>query len=102
MIDPYSVSLEEARRQARLEEGYDDDKLQECLDSAVSAASDFLDRDIPWEDDDGNRVKIPGSVRAAILCITRDLYDERGATGELLQRGTTAYNLLFPHKILGA
>lgn len=93
------IDLETAKNQLKI--FHDDEKVQRCLNDATAIASNFLDRDIPWTDEAGVVVEIPGPVRAAILLMTNYLYDHRNAGGRLLLPGTTEYNILYPFRELG-
>lgn len=93
------ITLEDARVQTK--QFNDDDKVQQCLDNAKGVAEDFLDRPIPWLDDDGIEVPIPAGVRAGVLLITTWLYDNRIPGNGLLAPGSAEYLLLYPHRRLG-
>lgn len=73
------LTLEDAKLHLRLETGdtAEDAQLQDLIDAAVDYASQFLNRPIPWAGDDGTEIPLPASVRAAILLILGDLYENR-------------------------
>lgn len=73
------IDLLDIKRHLRLDLTPDPDsdpELINMLESAVDYASKFIGRDIPWEDEDQSPV-FPASVRAAILLIIGDLYENR-------------------------
>lgn len=53
--------------------------LQHLADAAQDHAEQYLGRPIPWQDADGNAVAVPASVKAAMLLIVGDLYENREA-----------------------
>jgi len=61
------------------EESAEADTLQRLADAAQDHASQYLGRPIPWQDADGNAVPVPASVKAAMLLIVGDLYENREA-----------------------
>lgn len=72
--------LDDVKRHLRLDLDHDsetDPELQAFLDAAVDHASQFLGRPIPWADSESSEVPVPPSVRAAILLIVGDLYENR-------------------------
>lgn len=103
-------TLEDALEHLKLDAGYDDVKVQLCLDAAKQVALDFLDL-CPEEGDSSSSDAVnalPESVNHAILMITAHLYDERSTsrmfgTGQakILSPGSTEWMLLYPSRRVG-
>lgn len=97
-------TLEDALEHLKLDAGYDDVKVQMCLDAAKAVALDFLDL-CPEESDSSSSDVVntlPESVNHAILMITESLYDRRVAgENQILQPGSTEWALLYPHRRVG-
>lgn len=72
-----------------------DQQLQGMLDAAIDNASQYLNRPVPWLDENGEEV-FPASVRAAILLIVGDLHENREGvvTGTIVARNPTVDRLL--------
>lgn len=70
-------TLDDLKRHLRIRHDVEDDDLQEKLDAAIDYAAQFINRTIPWQDDEGNEVDVPSSVRLAILIIAAELYANR-------------------------
>lgn len=87
--------------QAHLRVSGDAIKVQRCLDAAIQAAADYLNRDLPWLDDAGIPVDVPAPVAAAILLITAHLYDQRLTGVALLQYPSAEAALLYPYRAMG-
>lgn len=68
------LTLSEIKQHLRLEEEEveENDLLANLLDAAVDYASQYVGREIPWDGE-----PVPASVRAAILLIVGDLYENR-------------------------
>lgn len=97
-------TLEDALEHLKLDAGYDDVKVQLCLDAARQVALDFLD--LCPEDSNSSSSdainSLPESVNHAILMITESLYDRRVAgESQILQPGSTEWMLLYPHRRVG-
>tara|TARA_R110000765_G_scaffold213592_3_gene318643 strand:+ start:82 stop:426 length:345 start_codon:yes stop_codon:yes gene_type:complete len=80
------IELEDIKRHLRLDPAPDsetDPELESMLDAAVDHASQLIGRPIPWEVAEGSSSSsdpdfiFPPSVRAAILLIIGDLYENR-------------------------
>lgn len=80
------IELEDIKRHLRLDllpDSEADPELESMLDAAVDHASQLIGRSIPWHAPEGNIVAsepetiFPSSVRAAILLIIGDLYENR-------------------------
>lgn len=69
------LSLAEAKEDLGVEGSVDDARVQALLDAAIQAASDYINRPIPWTDDTGAEVEVPPAVNAAIRLELRALYD---------------------------
>lgn len=71
------LSLDEIKAHLRLDGDAEDAHLQLLAEAAVDQASQFLDRSLPWTDSAGQPVAVPASIRAALLLIVGDLYENR-------------------------
>lgn len=86
---------------AHLRVSGDEVRVQACLDAAIAVAEDYLDRPLPWTDDDGFIVDVPAPVSAAILLITATLYDRRHTGTPILQYPMAEAALLHPYRLMG-
>lgn len=80
------IELQDIKRHLRLDplpDSETDPELESMLDAAVDHASQLIGRPIPWEAAEGSasssepELVFPPSVRAAILLIIGDLYENR-------------------------
>jgi hypothetical protein len=74
-------TLSEVKAHLRLEESQaeEDAHLQSLVDAAADYTAQYLGRSLPWADDNGDLVPVPASVKAAVLLIVCDLYENREA-----------------------
>jgi len=72
-----NVTLSEAKAHLRVDHDAEDDLISGLIDAAEDYVSRYLERPLPWEDEDGHPVPVPAAVRAAILLIVGDLYANR-------------------------
>lgn len=99
-------TLADFKRHQRIRHSQEDDDLQMKLDAAIDAASEFLNRPIPWlaaeQSDPSNPVyaPVPNSVRGAILIMAAELYvnREQSVTGTIYTRIPTATDMLWPFR----
>lgn len=73
------ITLEDVKAHLRLDLEADselDPQLEAMLAAAMDHASQYLNRPVPWEDAEGQPV-FPASVRAALLLVIGDLYENR-------------------------
>lgn len=70
------LTLEEAKRDLRVDSDDDDENVQALLDAAIASASDRINRPIPWLDAAGEVVPVPATVNAAIRLELRALYGD--------------------------
>ncbi|SDS03303.1 Phage gp6-like head-tail connector protein [Halopseudomonas litoralis] len=77
-----------------------DRELEGMLAAAIDNASQYINRPIPWVDEQGNEV-FPPSVRAAILLIVGDLHENREGiiTGTIVARNPTVERLLHFYRV---
>lgn len=77
-----------------------DPQLEAMLAAAIDHASQYLNRPVPWLDEDGEEV-FPASVRAWILLKVGDLHENREGviTGVSVARNPTEDRLLHFYRI---
>lgn len=100
-------TLEDLKRHMKIRHSHEDDDLKEKLAAAIEAASDFLNRPIPWlapeQPETGPAVyaDVPYSVRAAILMAAAELASNREGSivGASFVETPTIRNLLWPHRV---
>ncbi|MFU6375157.1 head-tail connector protein [Metapseudomonas otitidis] len=100
-------TLEDLKRHMKIRHSHEDEDLQEKLAAATEAASDFLNRPIPWlapeQPDTGGPVyaAVPYAVRAAILIMAAEMIANREASvvGTIYTPIPTAQRLLWPHRV---
>ncbi len=85
----------------RIRHGLDDVDLQMKLDAAIDTASQFINRPIPWVDEQGVEVAVPNSVRLAILIIAAELYANReeSVVGVTYSKIPKAENMLHFYRV---
>lgn len=85
----------------RIRHGLDDADLQMKLDAAIDTASKFINRPIPWMDEEGAEVPVPNSVRLAILIIAAELYANReeSVVGTIYSKIPKAENMLHFYRV---
>lgn len=88
------VTIDDLKDHLKLPDDSDYGALERAYNGAVSLASDYLDRPIPWTDEQGYLVEVPHSVNSAILLIGQQLFDVRGAGGEVMKLGSAERHLL--------
>lgn len=91
-------TLPEVKMHLRLDESEtaEDDLLNSLTDAAVDYASMYVGRDIPWDGE-----PVPASVRAAILLIIGDLYENREGTfiGVSVEQNPAVVNMLHFYRV---
>jgi hypothetical protein len=99
--------LNDAIEHLRIEPGYDDSKVQLCLNGAIALVKGFLDWSPSWDDPSfSSSSEQPHEINDAIVCgillIVEHLYDGRSAgDGEILRVGSTEWMLLQPFRSVG-
>jgi hypothetical protein len=99
--------LVDFKRHLKIRHDHENDDLTEKLEAAIDAASQFLNRPIPWlaaeqpEEGDPVYVTVPKSVKAAILIMAAELYAnrEQAVVGTIYTPIPTAVNLLRPFRV---
>lgn len=71
------LTLDEIKAHLRLDGNEEDAQLTLLSDAAEDYATQYLGRSLPWLDDKGAPVPVPASVRAALLLVIGDLYENR-------------------------
>ena len=94
------VTLDEAKAHLRIDGTDDDADIALKLAAAEDAVVQFLNRPVPWTDEDDVEAAVPASVKVAVLLILADLYANRegaiiGATHAV---NPTVERLLWPHR----
>ena len=96
------VTLQQVKNHLRLcqHDADENQHLELLIKAAVSHASQYLDRPVPWLDADGDPVPVPEDVQAAILLIIGDLYENREGqlVGQAINENRTVQNLLHFHR----
>ena len=97
------VTLEQVKSHLRLcpNDADENNHLELLIQAAVSHASQYLGRPVPWADKDGEPVPVPPDVQAAILLIIGDLYENREGVvaGISVAVNPTVQNLLHFHRV---
>lgn len=73
------LTLDEIKAHLRLDGDEENAQLTLLSEAAEDYAAQYLGRSLPWLDELGAPVAVPASVRAALLLITGDLYENREA-----------------------
>lgn len=96
------IPVEAIRRHLRIDENDValDEELEQLLDAAVDYVSNYLGRPVPWSTETESEV-FPPSVRAAILLVIGDLFENReGATaGVAIQENPSLHRLLHFYRV---
>lgn len=71
------LTLPEVKAHLRVRHDAEDDVITGMATAAEDYVSQYLNRPVPWVDDDGEPVEIPASVRSAALLVVGDLYTHR-------------------------
>lgn len=79
----------------------DDTDLQDKLDAAIDYAAQFIDRPIPWTDEEGAAVEVPKSVALAIKIIAAEYYANReeSVVGTIYTKTPKAENMLHFYRV---
>lgn len=97
------VTLNQVKNHLRLcpNDADENDHLDLLIQAAVSHASQYLGRPVPWLDKDGSPVPVPPDVQAAVLLIIGDLYENREGviTGISVSVNPAVQNLLHFHRV---
>ena len=71
------LTLTEIKAHLRIDDAVQDAQLQSLSEAAEDYAAQYLGRTLPWQDSQGADVPVPASIRAALLLIIGDLYENR-------------------------
>lgn len=97
------MTLDQVKKHLRLclNDAEENDHLDLITSAAVSHASQYIDRPIPWADESGELVPVPPDVKAAILLIIGDLYENREGliVGTIVATNPAVQNLLHFHRV---
>jgi hypothetical protein len=93
----------EIKTHLRLEadETAEDALLTSLNEAAHDHAEKYIGRAIPWDDSEGVVVPLPASVRAAMLLIIGDLFENREAqiVGVSVEDNPTTWRLLHLYRV---
>lgn len=94
-------SLDDLKAHLRIRHTQEDADLQARLDAAVDYAAQFINRSIPWADEEGEPVSVPSSVRLAILIIAAEYYANReeSVVGTIYTKIPKAENMLHFYRV---
>lgn len=94
------LTLPEVKAHLRVRHDAEDDVIVGMAQATEDYVSQYLNRPVPWNDDDGEPVEIPASVRSAALLVVSDLYRNRGATtSEAVNENPAVENLLHFYRV---
>jgi len=71
------LTLDEIKAHLRLDGNAEDAQLTLLSSAAEDYAAHYLGRSLPWLDESGAAVAVPASIKAALLLIVGDLYENR-------------------------
>ena len=72
-------NIADLKSHLRILDDSEDAYLAGLLHAAIDAASQQIDRPIPWQDDENVTQPVPASVRHAILMMAAEFYETREA-----------------------
>ena len=95
------LTLDEIKAHLRLDGSAEDAQLTLLGEAAEDYATQYLGRSLPWLDDEGAPVPVPASVRAALLLVIGDLYENREGAFVGVSRvdNPTVLRLLTPYRV---
>lgn len=95
------LTLDEIKAHLRLDGNEEDAHLTLLSEAAEDYAAQYLGRSLPWLDDSGAPVPVPASVRAALLLVIGDLYENREGVmvGTIAAVNPTVERLLHFHRV---
>ena len=97
------LTLSEIKTHLRIEQNEDaeNEYLNDLADAVHDYVQNYLNRDVPWKDEDGQDVPIPAGVKHAALLIIGDLYEHREAkfVGTIVTDNRAADALLHFHRV---
>lgn len=92
------VSLSEAKSHLKVDQSDEDTLIQLYIDAAVTHVREYLNGEIKGELD--SPVSTPAAIKAAILLLVGDLYENReGANVQEVKRNPAVDRLLFPYRV---
>lgn len=95
------LTLEEIKAHLRVDGSAEDAQLTLLGEAAEDYASQYLGRSLPWLDDLGAPVSVPASIRAALLLVVGDLYENREGVvvGTIVAVNPTVERLLHFYRV---
>lgn len=95
------LTLEEIKAHLRVDGSAEDAQLTLLGEAAEDYATQYLNRSLPWLDDLGAPVPVPASIRAALLLIVGDLYENREGVvvGTIVAVNPTVERLLHFYRV---
>lgn len=94
-------SVEDLKVHLHIRHDAENDDLQDKLEAAIDYAAQFIDRPIPWKDDEGADVEVPKSVGLAIKIIAAEFYANReeSVVGTIYTKIQKAENMLHFYRV---
>lgn len=94
------LTLQEVKAHLRVEHDAEDALIEQQMRAAEDYVAQYLNRPVPWADDDGDPVEVPASVRAAALMIVSGLYYHRDAqVADAVTENPAVQNLLHFYRV---
>lgn len=92
------VTLAEAKLHCRVDTAAEDDLLATYMDAASVYIRNFLNQEIPTNDD--SPATYPATIKAAALLIIAGLYEQRSdkIVGTISEDNPAVMNLLYPYR----
>jgi len=96
-------TLTEVKAHLRVEENEtaENAPLQSLIDAAADYVARYIGRPVPWNDDAGDTVPLPASVKAAMMLIIGDLYAHREGqfVGVSVESNPAVVNMLHFYRV---
>lgn len=92
------LALDDLKSHLRVDLCVEDHYIYQCARAAEDYVSQYLNRPVPWKDDEGEDVPIPPAVKQATMMIASDLYHHREAQSIQLSENEAAHNLLHMYR----
>lgn len=94
------LTLQEVKAHLRVEHDEEDALIEQQMRAAEDYVAQYLNRPVPWTDDNGDPVEVPASVRAAALMVVSGLYYHRDAqASDAVEDNPAVERLLHFHRV---